>query len=354
MNKEILKLNKIDQSVWIDSISRGMINTGKIKSMVENGVSGITSNPSIFQKALSNEDSYDEEIKLLTESGINDPKKIFQKLSIKDISDACKILLPVYENKGGSDGFVSIEIDPKFSKNTDESIKEGIYLYESINQPNVMIKVPGTSEGIPVIEKLISLGINVNVTLLFSRDMYRKSAKAYIKGLEKINSEKTDIRYVNSVASFFISRIDTEVDKVIDDKNKGKVAIWNAKKAYEDYEDIFSEENFKDILNKGGKTQKLLWASTSVKNPNYNKLLYVENLVAPNTVNTVPEDLYNEIVNSEINYSSFKQSKNYYDDTKIIDNDKLNMITGELLEVGIKLFEDAFDALIQEIKNKIS
>ena len=184
--------------------------------------------------------------------------------------------------------------------------------------------------------------------------MYRKSAKAYIKGLEKINSEKTDIRYVNSVASFFISRIDTEVDKVIDDKNKGKVAIWNAKKAYEDYEDIFSKENFKDILNKGGKTQKLLWASTSVKNPNYNKLLYVENLVAPNTVNTVPEDLYNEIVNSEINYSSFKQSKNHYDDSEIIDNNKLNTITDELLEVGIKLFEDAFDALIQEIKNKIS
>ena len=217
-----------------------------------------------------------------------------------------------------------------------------------------MIKVPGTSEGIPVIEKLISLGINVNVTLLFSRDMYRKSAKAYIKGLEKINSEKTDIRYVNSVASFFISRIDTEVDKVIDNKNKGKVAIWNAIKAYEDYEDIFSKDNFKNILNKGGKAQKLLWASTSVKNPNYNKLLYVENLVAPNTVNTVPEDLYNEIINSEINYSSFKQSKNHYDDSEIIDNDKLNIITGELLEVGIKLFEDAFDALIKEIKNKIS
>ncbi len=355
MNKEILKLNNIDQSVWIDSISRGMINTGKIKSMVENGVSGITSNPSIFQKALSNEDSYDEEIKLLTESGINDPKQIFHKLSIKDISDACKILLPVYEKKERGDGFVSIEIDPKFSKDTDKSIKEGIYLYESINQPNVMIKVPGTVEGIPVIEKLISLGINVNVTLLFSRDMYRKSAKAYIKGLEKINSEKTDIRNVNSVASFFISRIDTEVDKVIDDKNKGKVAIWNAIKAYEDYEDIFSKQNFKNILNKGGNTQKLLWASTSVKNPNYNKLLYVENLVAPHTVNTVPEDLYNEIINSEINYSNFKQSTN---DTagysELIDNNQLNNITDELLEVGIKLFEDAFDALIQEIKNKIS
>tara|TARA_B100000941_G_scaffold110508_1_gene77490 strand:+ start:490 stop:1557 length:1068 start_codon:yes stop_codon:yes gene_type:complete len=355
LNKEILKLNNNNQSVWIDSISREMINTGKLKSMVENGISGITSNPAIFQKALSNEDSYDEEIKQLTESGIDDPKKIFHSLSIKDISDACKILLPLYKKRDRNDGFVSIEIDPKFSKDTDKSIKEGIYLYESINQPNVMIKVPGTVEGIPVIEKLISLGINVNVTLLFNRDMYRKCANAYINGLKKINLEKIDIRGVNSVASFFISRIDTEVDKVIDHKNKGKVAIWNAIKAYEDYEDIFSKKNFKNILNIGGKAQKLLWASTSVKNPNYNKLMYVENLVAPNTVNTVPEDLYNEIINSENNYSSFKNLTNdNVGDTKITDNISLDNITGELLEVGIKLFEDAFDALIQEIKNKIS
>jgi len=355
LNKEILKLNNNNQSVWIDSISRGMIKTGKINSMVEDGISGITSNPSIFQKALSNEDSYDEDIKALTESGINDPKKIFHKLSIKDITDACKILLPIYKKKDKNDGFVSIEIDPKFSKDTEKSIKEGIYLHESINQPNVMIKVPGTNEGIPVIEKLISLGINVNVTLLFSREMYRKSANAYIEGLNKINTEKINIEDVNSVASFFISRIDTEVDKVIDDKHKGKVAIWNAIKAYEDYENIFSDKNFKDILNRGGNVQKLLWASTSVKNPNYEKLLYVENLVAPMTVNTVPEDVYKEIINNEIDYSSFKNlNSNNSSESEVIGADQLNIITDELLEVGIKLFEDAFDALIQEIKNKIS
>ena len=350
MNKEIIKINNLGQSIWIDSISRGMIKNGKIESMVNNGVSGITSNPAIFQKALSNEKTYDEDIKKLVMSGLNDPKKIFQELSIKDISDACKILYPVYAKQDGNDGFVSIEIDPKYANDTQKSINEGIYLHEAINQPNVMIKVPGTEKGLPVIEKLISLGINVNVTLLFSRDMYKKSAKAYINGLKKLDKEKIDINKVNSVASFFISRIDTEVDKIIDDKSKGKIAIFNAYKAYQDYKEIFFSKDFKNI---GGKTQRLLWASTSVKNPNYSSLMYVKNLISKETVNTVPEDVYNEIINNEINYQSFESEE--IDDLisiSSIDGNDLENITNNLLSNGIKLFEDAFENLLKEIHNK--
>ena len=353
MNKEILKINNLGQSIWIDSISRGMIKDGKIESMVSNGVSGITSNPAIFQKALANENTYNEDIKKLATSGLSDPKKIFQNLSIKDISDACKILYPVYLKQNGNDGFVSIEIDPKYAKDTQKSINEGIYLYESINQPNVMIKVPGTNEGLPVIEKLISLGINVNVTLLFSRDMYKKSAKYYINGLKNLNKEKIDINKVNSVASFFISRIDTEVDKIIDDKLKGKIAIYNALMAYEDYKEMFFSEDFKKIENIGGKKQRLLWASTSVKNPKYNPLLYVKNLISTDTVNTVPEDVYNEIINNENHYKSFqnKEIENFISLSNINDND-LENITDNLLSNGIKLFEDAFENLLNEIRKK--
>jgi len=353
LNKEILKINNLGQSIWIDSISRGMIKDGKIESMVNNGVSGITSNPAIFQKALANENTYNEDIKKLATSGLSDPKKIFQNLSIKDISDACKILYPVYLEQDGNDGFVSIEIDPKYAKDTQKSINEGIYLYESINQPNVMIKVPGTNEGLPVIEKLISLGINVNVTLLFSRDMYKKSAKAYINGLKNLNKEKIDINRVNSVASFFISRIDTEVDKIVNDKLKGKIAIYNALMAYEDYKEMFYCEDFQRIENIGGKKQRLLWASTSVKNPEYNPLLYVKNLISSDTVNTVPEDVYSEIINNENHYKSFqyKEIENLISLSSINDSD-LENITNDLLSNGIKLFEDAFENLLNEIRKK--
>ncbi len=354
MNKEILKINNLGQSVWIDSISRGMLKNNKIESMVSNGISGITSNPAIFQKALSNENTYDEDIKKLAISGTKDPKKIFQNLSIKDISDACKILYPIYLKQNGNDGFVSIEIDPKYAKDTEKSISEGIYLHESINQPNVMIKVPGTNEGLPVIEKLISLGINVNVTLLFSREMYKKSAQAYINGLKILNKEKNDINKVNSVASFFISRIDTEIDKIIDDKYKGKVAIFNAIKAYQDYKDIFFSKDFQNIEKFGGKKQRLLWASTSVKNPDYNALMYVKNLISSETVNTVPEDVYNEIINNEIDYKSFQsnETKNVISLSSVNDYD-LENITNDLLSNGIKLFEDAFENLLNEIRKKI-
>jgi len=355
LNSEIQKINKLGQSIWLDSISRGMVNSGKLSSMISEGISGITSNPAIFQKALSSENTYDKDIKSLINLGENDSKNIFHALSIKDISDACKLLLPVYKKTDGKDGFVSIEIDPKFANDTESSISEGIYLHKSIGQPNVMIKVPGTEAGMPVIEHLISLGINVNVTLLFSRYMYKKSAKAYINGLNKLSPEQ--LNKVNSVASFFISRIDTSADKVVKEKSQGKVAISNAILAYQDYKKIFSEESFGNLENSGANKQRLLWASTSVKNPSYEKLLYVEKLIGPETVNTVPENVYEEIVSNTNQYKDLLNSDSNYHQQVIanaLDENDMESITDELLIDGIRLFEEAFDSLLGEIKNKIT
>tara|TARA_B100001094_G_C18098225_1_gene754228 strand:- start:104 stop:1174 length:1071 start_codon:yes stop_codon:yes gene_type:complete len=354
LNKEILKINNLGQSIWIDSISRGMIQSGKLSSMISEGITGITSNPAIFQKALSSENSYNEDIKFLNNSD-SSPKSIFQDLCIKDISDACKLLLPIYEKTNGDDGFVSIEIDPKFANDTEKSINEGIYLNKSINQPNVMIKVPGTDEGVPVIEHLIGLGINVNVTLLFSRSKYRNAAKAYIRGLNKLPENK--INKVNSVASFFISRIDTSVDKIVDKKHQGKIAISNAILAYQDHKKIFSEDSFTKFNKMGANKQRLLWASTSVKNPNYEKLLYVNKLTGQETVNTVPENVYEEIISNNISYKNFLDSDTEYHREIIknaISDSELENITDSLLIEGIKLFEDAFDNLLKEINNKLS
>ncbi len=354
MNSEIQKINALGQSIWLDSISRGMINSGKLSSMISEGISGITSNPAIFQKALSSENTYDKDIKSLTNLDGN-AKNIFQNLSIKDISDACELLKPIHNNTQGKDGFVSIEIDPKFANDTEKSISEGIYLHKSINQPNVMIKVPGTKNGMPVIEHLISLGINVNVTLLFSRSMYRKAAKAYINGLNKLSPDQ--MKKVNSVASFFISRIDTSADKVIDKKSQGKVAISNAILAYQDYKNIFSRESFGQLEKEGANKQRLLWASTSVKNPNYQKLLYVSELTGPETVNTVPENVYEEITSNNVQYKDLLNSDTKYHEgiiKNVLSDDELENITDELLSDGIRLFEEAFDGLLNEIKNKIT
>ena len=355
MNSEIQKINKLGQSIWLDSISREIINNGKLSSMISAGISGITSNPAIFQKAISSEDTYDKDIKSLINSGENNEKSIFQNLSIKDISDACELLKPLYEKTKGKDGFVSIEIDPKFANDTESSINEGIYLHKSINQPNVMIKVPGTEAGMPVIEHLISLAINVNVTLLFSRSMYIKAAKAYINGLNKLSLDQ--INKVNSVASFFISRIDTSADKVINKKSQGKVAISNAILAYNDYKKIFLGEDFIKLEKHGANKQRLLWASTSVKNPSYEKLLYVEKLIGPETVNTVPENVYEEVTSNTNQYEDLLNSDSKYHQQVIadaLDENAMKNITDELLIDGIRLFEEAFDSLLGEIKNKIT
>lgn len=361
MHNELSKIKVLGQSIWLDSISRQMIRSGELQEKVDDGITGVTSNPSIFQKALANENIYDQSIKGIFDSGEKNPKKIFQFISIKDISDACNVLLPTFNNSNGADGFVSIEIDPKFANDTEASIEEGRYLSQSINKPNVMIKVPGTEAGFPVIENLIGSGINVNVTLLFSRNMYRKAAQAYIKGLRhisKTNPEK--IKSVRSVASFFISRIDTAADSIITDElsvNRGKVAIANAVLAYQDYKEIFSDEDFLYLENLGAKKQKLLWASTSAKNPSYDALMYVKNLIGKDTVNTLPEATLATIKDNSNKYeikieSELQSYKKVMNDVSEVLN--IDDITTTLLDDGVRLFRESFDSLLEEIDSKTS
>ena len=338
-----------------------MLVSGKLKSLVDQGVTGVTSNPAIFQKALASENIYDSAINNLTDKFGNDPKDIFQKISIEDISSACDVLMKVFKKTKGGDGFVSIEIDPKFANNTDESIKEGLMLNSSINKPNVMIKVPGTEAGMPVITKLISLGINVNVTLLFGRDMYIKAAKSYISGLRLLKDKAPEkISKVNSVASFFISRIDTAIDEAIekeDEELKGEAAIANAVLAYNDYLKLFTSNDFKELEKFGANKQKLLWASTSVKNPKFDALMYVKNLIASETVNTLPELTLDLIKNGNNFYEDkiidkFKKSQNII---KLIEQKySLNSITNKLLGNGVDLFVNAFDELLDELRIKIN
>ena len=361
MHNELSKIKVLGQSIWLDSISRQMIRSGELQEKVDDGITGVTSNPSIFQKALANENIYDQSIKGIFDSGEKNPKKIFQFISIKDISDACNVLLPTFNNSNGADGFVSIEIDPKFANDTEASIEEGRYLSQSINKPNVMIKVPGTEAGFPVIENLIGSGINVNVTLLFSRNMYRKAAQAYIKGLRhisKTNPEK--IKSVRSVASFFISRIDTAADSIITDElsvNRGKVAIANAVLAYQDYKKIFSDEDFLYLENLGANKQKLLWASTSAKNPSYDELIYVKNLIGKDTVNTLPEATLATIKDNSNKYeikieSELQSYKKVMNDVSEVLN--IDDITTTLLDDGVRLFRESFDSLLEEIDSKTS
>ncbi|MGC1248842.1 MAG: transaldolase, partial [Spirulinaceae cyanobacterium] len=294
---------KYGQSIWMDNLSRDIIESGELKEMITGlGIHGITSNPAIFEKAIAGNKVYDADIAKGIEAG-KSTTEIYESLVFEDICNACDIFKGVYEETDGLDGYVSIEVPPNLAKDTETTIKEAVRYYEALGRENVMIKIPGTSEGLPAVEEVISKGINVNVTLLFSVDSYVDTAWAYIKGLEKRAEAGEDISNIASVASFFLSRIDSNIDGRLDAKLKGvdrlekkakleelkgKIAIANAKVAYQKYKEIFGSERWKALEAKGAKVQRLLWASTSTKNPEYSDVMYVDELVGPDTVNTLP------------------------------------------------------------------
>ncbi|NEN96997.1 MAG: transaldolase, partial [Moorea sp. SIO3I7] len=291
------------QSIWMDNLSRTLIESGELKELIKTrGICGITSNPAIFEKAIAGNAIYDTDI----EAGIRAEKsvmEIYETLVFEDISNACDIFKPVYDQTNGLDGYVSIEVPPTIAKDTQSTISEAQRYYEAIGRENVMIKIPGTPEGLPAVEQAISEGINVNVTLLFSVESYVETFWAYIRGLEKRAAEGKDISKIASVASFFLSRIDTKVDAKLEEKSaasddpnvteklkgiEGKVAIANAKVAYQKYKEIIQSDRWKALSAKGAQVQRLLWASTSTKNPAYSDVMYVDELIGPNTVNTLP------------------------------------------------------------------
>jgi transaldolase len=289
------QLSELGQSVWIDFLSREMLQTGELERMMrDDAVAGVTSNPTIFQKAISHGDLYDEQIRACLDE-LDDPKEIFWRLAETDVGDACDLLRQVWDAGQGQDGYVSIEVDPNLAADTEATIAEARRLHEQIDKPNLHVKIPATKEGLPAIEEMIASGKNINVTLIFSLQRYAEVVEAYIRGIERLVASGGDPSQVASVASFFVSRVDTEADKRLEengghDELKGKLAVANAKLAYQRYKELFSGERWEPLAAKGATRQRCLWASTSTKNPDYRDVLYVEELIGPETVNTMPEE----------------------------------------------------------------
>ncbi len=362
--------NTYGQSIWMDNLSRDIIESGELKELIESrGIVGITSNPAIFEKAIAGNKIYDTDI----EAGIKAGKsvgEIYESLVFTDIRNACDIFLPVYEKTQGLDGYVSIEVPPNIAKDTETTISEARRYYEAIDRPNVMIKIPGTAEGLPAVEATIAAGINVNVTLLFSVASYVETAWAYIRGLEKLSAAGGDVSKIASVASFFLSRIDTNVDQRLDSKMaaggnieklkeiKGKIAIANAKIAYQKYKEIFSSDRWKALAEKGARVQRLLWASTSTKNPEYSDVMYVDQLVGANTVNTLPPNTIEACadhcdpanrIESNVD-AAYQIIDSLKDDEVAIDIDQ---VMNELLEEGIDKFIKPFESLMASLETKV-
>jgi transaldolase len=364
----LLDLQAFGQSIWIDFISRGMIVSGELQRMIEeDGVSGVTSNPSIFEKAITAGDDYDEAIRAHTSKGVGS-EETFQELAIDDIQKVADLLRPTYDRTDARDGFVSIEVSPKLAHDTTGTLAEARDLWARVNRPNVMIKVPATAEGIPAIRELTGEGINVNITLLFGLPRYRDVLDAYLGGLEILADKKKPLKQVASVASFFLSRIDTLIDPALENIMKtgtpqadmaaalqGQAAIASAKIAYEIYKDIFTSDRFVRLANNGARTQKLLWASTSTKNPAYKDTKYVETLIGPDTINTVPVetlDAYRDHGHPERTLDQ-EVDKAYAVLNKLASvGIDLDAITQQLEDEGVEKFVSAFERLISSIRKK--
>jgi transaldolase/glucose-6-phosphate isomerase len=365
------KLADLGQSVWLDSISRSFIRSGNLKKLVEeDGLKGVTSNPTIFEKAIGQTGDYDRAIEDLLRQRDQDANEIYEALAIEDIQDAADVLLPAYRATQGHDGFVSLEVSPLLALSAEGTIDEARRLWRKVNRPNVMIKVPGTSEGLVAFRQLISEGININVTLLFSQDRYEEFADAYIEGLEVLAERGSDFTRVASVASFFVSRIDTAVDNALAEKVKntrdpnerahlsiliGKIAISNAKLAYRCYQHLFSSSRWKKLASRGARTQRLLWASTGTKNPAYKDTLYIEELIGKDTVNTMPLKTMDAF--REHGAVCLSLTEDVGEAQEIMDDLEsagvsIDKITDELLNEGIHQFVEPFQRLMSSIERK--
>jgi len=347
------------QSVWIDYLSRPFVQDGDLAGLVEQGVEGVTSNPTIFQGAIAEGDAYDQQIREIVEGGESEPKEIFIALAGADIRDACDVLRSVYDGGDGKDGYVSFEVDPNLAHDTENTIEEAKRLHALIDKPNLFIKIPATKEGLPAIEETIAAGIPVNVTLIFSLERHKAVAEAYIRGLQRLADSGGDLSKVASVASFFVSRVDTEADKRLDEAGKpelkGKLAIANAKLAYQTYKEIFSGEAWEALEAKGASRQRCLWASTSTKNPDYRDVIYVEELVGADTVNTMPRATVEAVQDhGEIRDSleeDVEGAKQLLKDLEAagIDYDD---VVATLEKEGVQKFADSFKDLFADIESK--
>ena len=349
-----------DQSPWIDFIDRDLLSSGTLEQMVADGIRGLTSNPTIFAKAVAT-GQYDELIRREIEAG-DDARAIYEQIAISDVGDAADVLRRVYDESGGTDGFASIEVEPDLADDSDATLARARDLWAKLDRPNVFIKIPATPAGIPAIEAAIADGINVNVTLMFSVDVYRQVARAYIAGLRRRHERGESVAGIASVASFFVSRVDTKVDKYLEEigeraalEARGRAAIANAKLAYEAYSEIFGGDEFADLRAAGAQVQRCLWASTSTKNPDYRDVLYAEELIGPQTVNTMPLETitaFND--HGQVARTLDRDLDGARQAIREVEASGIGMerVTGELIEEGVASFSKSFDELIGTIESK--
>ena len=357
------------QSMWLDYIRRDLITSGKLKTMIEeDGLRGMTSNPSIFEKAIGESSLYDDILQSLASRNDLDTTARYEQIAIRDIQDAADVLRPVYESSKFRDGYVSLEVSPLLALKTQETIDEARRLWKTVNRENVMIKIPGTAEGLPAIRQAIGEGININVTLLFSQEVYEKVAEAYIAGLEDLSKRGGNLKTIASVASFFISRIDSLVDSIINEKLKavsngqqeamlksllGKVAIANGKLTYLRYQRLFSGPRWQALAAQGAQTQRVLWASTSTKNPAYRDVMYVEELIGPDTVNTMPPatiDAFRDHGRVRNSLTEDVAGAQNVMDNLARSGISIKEVTAKLTDDGVKLFADAFHKLLAAVE----
>ena len=370
MSNPLVELKGAGQSVWYDNIQRGLLMSGELQRLIAaDGVRGLTSNPAIFEKAISGSDEYAGALEGLARSG-KSAQEIYEAIAIEDIQWAADLLRPVYEESGGGDGYVSLEVSPRLAHDTQATIDEALRLAGEVGRKNLMIKVPGTPAGVPAVEYLIGEGVNINITLLFARENYEQVAQAYIAGLEKLAARGGEVGGVASVASFFISRIDTLVDQKIEAcldevetagerlalrSLQGKVAIANAKMAYASHKEMSASERWQELAAAGARPQRLLWASTSAKNPAYRDVLYVEELVGPDTVNTMPQatlDAFRD--HGQIRAALEENVEEARDVMAGLEELGLSMkeITDQLQEDAVRLFVEPFDQLLAAIETQ--
>lgn len=358
----LLKLADLGQSYWLDNLTRRMMGNGELKNRVVNeGLRGITSNPAIFSKAITQGQEYDTQIRQATAEG-GSIEAVYEALVTTDIRNACDILQPVFDRTDGVDGFLSLEVSPHLARDTDGSVVEGRRLWQAVDRPNLLIKIPGTAEGVPAIEQLLFEGINVNVTLLFSIDSYQAVAEAHMRALERRVAAGLPIDGVASVASFFLSRIDVLVDGLLKQKANpdakallGKAAIANAKLAYRRFKQNTGSGRWKALAAKGGRVQRMLWASTSNKNPDYSDVMYVDTLIGPDTVNTLPE----ETIEAFADHGTAANTVDQGLDEAVATMEaiaKLGIdfakVTRQLEDEGIQKFIDPYVTLLEALKSR--
>ena len=355
------ELIELGQSVWLDFIQRSLILSGDLLDYVEQGLSGVTSNPAIFEKAISHSSEYDDQMEQLAEQG-KSAQEIYEALTVEDARLAADVLRPVFDRSKGSDGFFSLEVEPHLAHDKHGSVIAAERLFKSVDRPNVMIKIPATEEGYAAIQQLTEEGININITLMFSLAHYEQVAEAYISGLEKRLANGYDIKNVSSVASFFVSRVDTKVDDLLDGYKtpeavslKGRIGLANAKMAYQRFKEVFHSQRWSHLAERGARVQRVLYGSTGTKNPDYSDVMYVNNLIGPDTINTIPPETLEAFkdhgtvaLTLEDDLDEARAQLSQLDALGI----NLDDVANELLDEGIEKFIKPYDSLLHVIEEK--